>query len=117
MSGTLRAPPDWRQAVPRIKSYFAGKKAAISGAGDGIGRALATQLNQAGCELWICDVDEGKLSETSALLDTTRAGVVSRIVDCGSRDQIFAWAASVADETESLDALFNNAGSGLRRQI
>ena len=112
MSGTLRALLRWRQAVTRIKSYFAGKKAAISGAGDGIGRALATQLNHAGCELWICDVNEEKLAETCAQLDTTRARVVRRTVDCGSRDQIFAWAASIADETESLDALFNNAGVG-----
>ena len=98
--------------MSRIDRYFAGKKAAISGAGDGIGRALALRLNAAGCDVWLCDLNEAKLSETEGLLDHDRAKVITRIVDCGNRDELFAWAGAVAKDTPAIDALFNNAGVG-----
>ena len=56
-----------------IDRYFAGKTAAISGAGDGIGRALAQRLNAAGCHLWLSDINPETLADTCALLDHSRA--------------------------------------------
>ena len=50
-----------------IERYFAGKTAAISGAGDGIGRALSQRLNAAGCHLWLSDINPETLAETCAL--------------------------------------------------
>ena len=55
--------------MPLIERYFAGKTAAISGAGDGIGRALSQRLNAAGCHLWLCDINPETLAETCASLD------------------------------------------------
>lgn len=98
--------------MSRIDRYLTGKTAAISGAGDGIGRALAQRLNQAGCHVWLCDINEGKLAETAGLLDRARARVVTRVVDCGIRDELFAWSQAVAEDTPELDLLFNNAGVG-----
>ena len=98
--------------MSRIDRYLTGKTAAISGAGDGIGRALAQRLNQAGCHVWLCDINETKLAETENLLDRGRARVVSRVVDCGQRDELFAWAQTVAADISELDLLFNNAGVG-----
>jgi len=95
-----------------IDRYFVGKNAVISGAGDGIGRALAQRLNEAGCHVWLCDINKAKLAETADLLDRERGGVVTRTVDCGDRHEIFAWAQSVADDASAVDALFNNAGVG-----
>lgn len=98
--------------MSRIDRYLTGKTAAISGAGDGIGRALAQRLNQAGCHVWLCDINETKLAETANLLDRARARVVTRVVDCGQRDELFAWAQTVAADISELDLLFNNAGVG-----
>ena len=95
-----------------IERYFAGKTAAISGAGDGIGRALSQRLNAAGCHLWLSDINPETLSETCALLNDTRGRVTSQVVDCGQRDALFSWAGAVSADTGSLDALFNNAGVG-----
>ena len=95
-----------------IERYFAGKTAAISGAGDGIGRALSQRLNAAGCHLWLSDINPETLAATCALLDDTRGRVTSQVVDCGQRDALFSWAEAVSADTGSLDALFNNAGVG-----
>ena len=95
-----------------IERYFAGKTAAISGAGDGIGRALSQRLNAAGCHLWLSDINPETLAETCALLDDARGRVTSQVVDCGQRDALFSWAEAVSADTGSLDALFNNAGVG-----
>ena len=72
-----------------IERYFAGKTAAISGAGDGIGRALSQRLNSAGCHLWLSDINPETLGETCALLDDARGRVTSQVVDCGQRDALF----------------------------
>tara|TARA_B100000530_G_scaffold22299_1_gene14500 strand:+ start:1360 stop:2184 length:825 start_codon:yes stop_codon:yes gene_type:complete len=95
-----------------IERYFAGKTAAISGAGDGIGRALSQRLNAAGCHLWLSDINSETLAETCASLDEARGRVTSQVVDCGQRDALFSWAEAVNADTSSLDALFNNAGVG-----
>ena len=84
-----------------IDRYFAGKTAAISGAGDGIGRALAIRLNRAGCHLWLSDINATTLAETCEQLDEQRGQVVSRTVDCGQRDDIFHWAEAVANDTRT----------------
>tara|TARA_B100000524_G_scaffold163678_1_gene83580 strand:- start:206 stop:1033 length:828 start_codon:yes stop_codon:yes gene_type:complete len=95
-----------------IERYFARKTAAISGAGDGIGRALSQRLNAAGCHLWLSDINSETLAETCASLDEARGRVTSQVVDCGQRDALFSWAEAVNADTSSLDALFNNAGVG-----
>ena len=95
-----------------IDHYFAGKTFAITGAGDGIGRALAIRLNRTACHLWLCDINPERLAETCALLDPDRASVTSQIVDCGNRDAVFNWAGNIAEQTTQLDGLINNAGVG-----
>ena len=96
--------------TPVAAAYFAGKKALVTGAGDGIGRALAQQLNAAGCQLWLCDVSSERLQATLATLDSDRAAIDAQLVDCGDRVAIEQWAAQVAQQTQHLDAVFNNAG-------
>ncbi len=48
--------------------YFTGKSAAITGAGSGIGRALAQHLARDGCAVFLSDVDAAGLAETAASL-------------------------------------------------
>jgi len=91
-------------------TYFSGKRAAISGAGDGIGRALAMALNAQGCELWLCDINSAALDDTVRALPNAQTVVHTAVVDCGRREDIDRWANEVASETSHLDALFNNAG-------
>ena len=97
--------------VRRGMSYFGDKHAAITGAGSGIGRALAQQLHSEGCSLYLADVNEAGLATTTASLNGA-APWQSAIVDVADRRAVEAWAATVARDTTGLDLLVNNAGVG-----
>ena len=84
--------------------------AVITGAGDGIGRALALNLNARGLNLFICDISAERLDETAKMLDHKKGAVSTAIVDCGSRQAIEAWAQDIASEVTTIEFLFNNAG-------
>ncbi|MGA9278043.1 SDR family NAD(P)-dependent oxidoreductase [Ilumatobacter sp.] len=92
---------------------FRGRVAAITGAGSGIGRALAEELAQRGCRLSLSDVDEEGLAET--VLRCERFGVAVRParVDVGDRAAVFAWADEVAADHGQVNLVVNNAGVAL----
>ncbi|MHA7814942.1 MAG: SDR family NAD(P)-dependent oxidoreductase [Pseudohaliea sp.] len=94
-------------------SYFDGKRAAVTGAGSGIGRALAQALNAQGCALWLCDIDGDALAETAAALPRSELPCATTQVDVGDREGVSAWRDAVAAATDRLELLVNNAGVGL----
>jgi len=63
-----------------------GKTAAITGAGGGLGRAMALAFAREGMHLALADVDEGALQETASLL--SRPPVVSMRVDVSKEQDI-----------------------------
>jgi NADP-dependent 3-hydroxy acid dehydrogenase YdfG len=94
------------------------KIVAITGAGSGIGRALAVQCAELGASLAISDVNEAGLEETALLARPKSTGQVhSARVDVGQRDAIYAWAEQVKSEVGSADVLVNNAGVSLSQTI
>ena len=86
--------------------------AVITGAGDGIGRALALNLNARGVNIYMCDISPERLAETEELLNSSSSSVSTAIVDCGKREAIEAWAQAIATEVTTVEFLFNNAGVG-----
>jgi butyryl-CoA dehydrogenase len=101
---------------------LSGRVAAITGAGSGIGRALAVQLAEAGSHLALSDVDEAGLAETVALCESAMgpsAGVkvTSARVDVADRAAVHAWADAVVAEHGSVNLIVNNAGVGLAATI
>ena len=95
---------------------FAGRVVAITGAGSGIGRALALDLAQRGALLALSDVAEAGLAETVALVGP-RATVHSRVVDVASREAVEEWAASVVERFDRVNVLVNNAGVSLTGEV
>jgi NAD(P)-dependent dehydrogenase (short-subunit alcohol dehydrogenase family) len=91
---------------------FRGKVAAITGAGSGIGRAVALALSEEGCELALSDIDVAGL-EATANEARTRVRVSTKRVDVAQRPEVFAWANEVVREHGRANVIVNNAGVAL----
>lgn len=85
----------------------------VTGAGSGIGRALAQKLSAAGSALAIADVDEKGLLETAASLTAKAAAVSTHVLDVSDEEAVRAFAADVAKRHGRVTLLINNAGVAL----
>jgi NAD(P)-dependent dehydrogenase (short-subunit alcohol dehydrogenase family) len=92
---------------------FSGKVAAITGAGSGIGRALALELAQRGAHLALSDVNATTLAETAAACESFGGLVTVATVDVARRDVVEAWADQAARDHGKVNLVFNNAGVAL----
>jgi NAD(P)-dependent dehydrogenase (short-subunit alcohol dehydrogenase family) len=92
---------------------FTGRVAAITGAGSGIGRALAELLAGRGAHLALSDIDEIGLAATVARCEGRGVKVTSQRLDVADRDAMYAWAETVVGEHGRVNLIFNNAGVGL----
>lgn len=89
-------------------TIVAGRTAVISGAGSGIGRAMAQRLARHGSPLALCDWNEDDLQETVATID---GPVLARKLDVRDRGGQMAFAAEVREWAPApLGMVFNNAG-------
>ena len=88
---------------------FAGKTVIVTGAGNGIGRAIARKFAEAGAHAVIADVDEA--AGRTAAADLTQAGLSARFVRCdvGAEADVAALIAAALEFGGSVDVLVNNA--------
>ncbi len=92
---------------------FDDRVAAITGAGSGIGRALAKELARRGAHLALCDIDEAGLADTVAQCEGRAVKVTSQRVDVADRDAVHAWADQVVLDHGRVNLIVNNAGVAL----
>lgn len=97
--------------------FFEGQIAAITGAGSGIGRALAQNLAKQGCHLSLSDIKPDPLAETAAMLENTGVQVTTRVLDTADREAVEDWARQVVTDHGGVNLLFNNAGVALGSTI
>ncbi len=96
-------------------SGFEGRVAAVTGAGSGIGRALAVALARRGAKLALSDVDEAGLAETARLAQG--AEVHQARLDVADRTAFEAYAAEVAAHYGRVNQVYNNAGIAFSRTV
>ena len=89
-----------------------GKVALITGAGSGIGRAIATLFAEEGARVIANDVNEKAARETVEALGAARSGARAIQADVADSGEVKAMFAEVEREFGSLDVLVNNAGIG-----
>lgn len=90
------------------------KVVVITGAGSGIGRALALDVAARGAIVVISDVDDRGLAETVDLVKNAGAREVrSDHLDVADRAAFTAYAASVAEQFGRVNVVINNAGVAL----
>ena len=89
---------------------FAGKVAVVTGAGSGIGQALAIELARSGAKVAISDVDVEGLAATEERLKAIGAPVRSDRLDVTEREAFLSYADAVNDHFGTVNQIYNNAG-------
>lgn len=88
-----------------MSGRLAGKRAVITGAAQGIGKAIAEAFVAEGAELLLADIDADRLAGTAAAL-----GQEGMVIDVARKAEIERLFARVAERWGGLDVLVNNAG-------
>jgi len=96
---------------------FSGKLAVVTGGGTGMGRELAKQLVEQGCDVAICDVVEENMAETLRIcLEIAPQGisVTAHQCDVSSEEDMNRFRDEVQEQHPRghINLLFNNAGIG-----
>ncbi|WP_327394529.1 SDR family oxidoreductase [Streptomyces phaeochromogenes] len=83
----------------------------ITGAGQGLGRAMALRFAAEGARLALCDVNEASLKETKEATEECGGGDVrTSVVNVADAEQVDEWVAGTVDAFGRADVLVNNAG-------
>ncbi len=89
---------------------FAGKVCVVTGAGSGIGQALALELGRSGAKVAISDVDTEGLAVTEERLKAIGADVKADRLDVTEREAFELYADEVKEHFGKVNQIYNNAG-------
>ncbi len=87
-----------------------GKCALVTGAGRGIGRAIALELARAGARVMCNDIDPATAAETAKQIQAAGGIAVSHPADVSNAEAVRRMIAEAASALGRLDVLVNNAG-------
>lgn len=96
---------------------FAGKVAVITGAGSGIGKALAVELAARGARLALSDLDAARVAETVGLCEILGAETHPYEVDVADRAAVESHADEVRKRFGGVNIVVNNAGVALAAKV
>ena len=94
-----------------------GRVAVITGAGGGLGRALAAELASHGCHLALVDVDASAVEETAKTLSDRPIEVSRHLADVSDADRMRALPAEVVAAHGGVHILINNAGITIQKSF
>jgi len=91
-------------------SILSGRVCIVTGAGQGIGRAIALALAREGAVVAVADIDEKMAGDVAAELRDGGGEAMAATVDVSQRAQVMALVDAVASRFGRIDVLVNNAG-------
>ena len=89
-----------------------GQVAIVTGAGRGIGRAIALRLAREGCLVTVADLDGETAAQVAADIQEMGGQSFAHQVDVTSREEVEGMVAETCEQLGSLQILVNNAGIG-----
>jgi len=95
-----------------VQTELHGKVAVVTGAGRGIGRAIALGLARAGADVTVLDRDEAAVQSVGVEIESLGAHALSIQADITSSQQVDEALRRVAAQFNRLDIMVNNAGMG-----
>src|SRR4029078_12857415 len=87
-----------------------GKVAIVTGSAQGIGRAIAESLAQAGADIVVADLDPGRSTDTIAAVEQSGRKALNVKVNVADAHGTKAMVDQVLKEWGKVDILVNNAG-------
>lgn len=88
------------------------KKALITGAAKGLGRATAVALSTSGYDVILTDINAEALAETKQFIEDNGGTAVTYILDVSDKKQIESVLMQAIKDEKKIDAFVNNAGIG-----
>lgn len=87
-----------------------GRVALVTGAGQGIGRAIALRLAKDGMNVAVVDLDDGKMQAVANAVRNTGSKAATFKADISDRSQVYAAVDHAEQELGGFDVIVNNAG-------
>jgi len=101
---------DLSPSIPAAWIDLTGKSAHVTGAGNGIGAAIAAALAMAGARVMVSDIDLASAEKTAAEINAAAMQASAMALDVSNRTDVDAAIQQTVREFGSLDILVNNAG-------
>ena len=105
--------PFRRRSIPN----FSDEVALVTGAGQGLGRALALRLAECGATLVLWNINEESVRTLCDQLNAQGREAFGYCVDCSKKEEIYAAADTVRKEVGNVSILVNNAGVAAGKSI
>jgi NAD(P)-dependent dehydrogenase (short-subunit alcohol dehydrogenase family) len=96
---------------------FAGQAAVVTGAGRGMGKAVALGLAEGGASVLVAELDKASGEDTAKAIRDAGGKAVSVVVDISQVEDVRRLFKAAVDELGTVDILVNNAGIGIPKPL
>lgn len=96
---------------------FQDKVAIVTGAANGIGKAVALKLAGEGARVAIVDIDREKIGQVAEVIRAAGGTALSMVVDITRNDEIKTAVDNIRSAFGPIDILINNAGAGWQKPM